>query len=124
LDHSRVYRDWRLPAEFTHLRQVLEQRHGASAGSRQYIRVLQLLAQHPVARVQRAIQIVAAEASPNAVAADRIIQHTFRLAQRDVAGAAPWSAEDHADPAMAVQVRIPDLSQFDQLLPSGERRYV
>jgi transposase len=124
LDHSRVYRDWRLPAEFTRLRDTLEQRHGASAGARQYIRVLQLLAQHPVARVQWAIQIVAAEVSPSALAADRIIQHTFRLAQRDVAETASWASDDPPDPAMAVQVRMPDLSQFDQLLPSGERRYV
>lgn len=124
LDHSRVYRDWRLPAEFTHLRQALEQRHGASAGARQYIRVLQLLAQHPVPRVQRAIQSVVADSSQNVLGADRIIQHTFRLAQRDVAEATPWAAVDHQDPVRAVQVGMPDLSQFDQLLSLGERLYV
>ena len=49
LDHAPVMRDWRLPASFTQLRQTLEQRHGATAGARQYIRVLQLLAEHPLA---------------------------------------------------------------------------
>ena len=56
LDHSRVYCDWRLPPECTDLRQALEQRHGPSAGARQYIRVLELLAQHPLSRVQQAIR--------------------------------------------------------------------
>ena len=42
-----MLRDWRLPESFTRLRQALEQRHGATAGARQYIRVLQLLAEHP-----------------------------------------------------------------------------
>jgi len=124
LDHSRVYRDWRLPAEFTHLREALEQRHGPSAGARQYIRVLQLLAQHPVPRVQRAVQSAVTKVSPDALGADRIIQHTFRLARGDVAETAPRSADDPQDPMMAVQVRMPELSQFDQLLNSGERLYV
>ena len=54
LDHSGVYRNWQLPATFTHLRTALEERHGPQAGSRQYIRVLQLLAEHPQVRVQQA----------------------------------------------------------------------
>ena len=121
LDHSRVYRDWRLPPEFTDLRQALEQRHGPSAGARQYVRVLQLLAQHPVSRVQRALQRCQ---GPEDLSADRIIQHTFRLAQREVAEEPPRAVDDHEDPVMAVQVRMPDLSQFDQLLSPGERAYV
>jgi len=121
LDHSRVYRDWRLPPEFTDLRQALEQRHGPSAGARQYIRVLQLLAQHPISRVQQAIRLCP---SPEALHADRIIQHTFRLSQRDVGDAALLEGVDHDDPVRAVQVRIPNLSQFDQLLSQGERAHV
>ena len=121
LDHSKVYRDWRLPAEFTDLRQRLEQRHGPSAGARQYIRVLQLLAQHPVERVQRAISF--ADRSPEALGADRIIQHTFRLSQREI-GNADTEGVDHRDPILAVQVGMPDLRRFDQLLSQGERAYV
>ena len=122
LDHSRVYRDWRLPAEFAALREALEQRHGPSAGARQYIRVLQLLAQHPVPRVRQAIQ--SADRSPEALCADRIIQHTFRLAKGEVADTAPLEGVDHDDPLRTVQVRMPDLSRFDQLLSQGERAYV
>ncbi len=121
LDHSRVYRDWRLPAEFTELRQAMEARHGPSAGARQYIRVLQLLAQHPLERVQRAIRGCRA---PEAISADRIIQHVFRMARREAGDAGVLDGVQHDDPVRAVQVRMPDLSQFDQLLSSGERAYV
>lgn len=48
LDHSDVYRNWKLPAEFTSLREHLETRHGRLPGARQFIRVLQLLAEHPL----------------------------------------------------------------------------
>ena len=121
LDHSRVYRDWRLPAEFGTLRRRLEERHGPSAGARQYIRVLQLLAQHPISRVQQAIRQCP---SPEALHADRIIQHTFRLAKGDVGDGALLEGVDHDDPVRAVQVRIPDLIQFDQLFSQGERAHV
>ncbi len=47
-------RDWQLPASFADLRRNLEHRHGPRVGGRQYIRVLQLLAEHPLARVQQA----------------------------------------------------------------------
>jgi transposase len=121
LDHSKVYRDWQLPAEFTQLRQAMEERHGPSAGARQYIRVLQLLAQHPVQRVQQAIRQGRA---PETLSADRIIQHTFRLAKRDGADAAVLDGVEHDDPIRSVQVPMADLTQFDQLLSSGERAYV
>ena len=48
LDHAPVMRDWKLPESFTALRDSLEQRHGPMAGARQYIGVLQLLAQFRV----------------------------------------------------------------------------
>ena len=35
LDHSDVFRNWQLPACFTELREVLENRHGPFAGARQ-----------------------------------------------------------------------------------------
>lgn len=120
LDHSRVYRDWRLPAEFAYLREVLEQRHGVPAGARQYIRVLQLLAQHPVHRVQRAIDLCGTSEAPSA---DRIIQKAFRLAKGEVEPPAPPEGFDGPDPVMAVQVPTPDLSRFDELLSQGVPSY-
>lgn len=144
LDHANVYRHWRLPAEFSELRPALEQRHGPAAGARQYIRVLQLLADHPLARVQRAIQ--ACRDHPD-LQADRIIQTVLRLKQREsersppsdrpaTAGRRsdpgpdeprePWTSFSGCDPAERilslchVQVPPPDLSRFDQLLYQGE----
>jgi hypothetical protein len=53
-DHAPVLRDWRLPESFLRLRQALEKRHGPPAGARHYVRVLQLLAEHPPERVEQA----------------------------------------------------------------------
>jgi len=90
------------------------------SSGRQYIRVLQLLAQHPIERVQRAIRFCR---SSEALGADRIIQHTFRLAECDAGRQAPLEDADHKDPLMTVQVRMPDLRHFDQLLAQGEQAY-
>jgi transposase len=120
LNHSNVYRDWRLPAGFTALRATLEGRYGDVAGARQYIRVLQLLAQHPVQRVERAIDLCGTSEAPSA---DRIIQKAFRLAEGEVEPVAPLEGFDCPDPVMAVRVPTPDLSRFDELLSQGEPIY-
>ena len=56
LDHSNVFRDWQLPAVFGELRHRLQREHGANAGIRQYIRVLQLLGEHSAQRLAEAIR--------------------------------------------------------------------
>jgi len=58
---------------------------------------------------------------PEDLAADRIIQHTFRLAQREAQATPSVQA---GDALMNVQVHMPDLRLFDQLLSYGERAYV
>lgn len=126
LDHSKVYRDWQLPAEFSELRRSLEQRHGPLGSGRQYIRVLQLLAQHSIERVQRAIQQCR---SPEVLCVDRIIQQTFRLAEHEAGREVPLYGIDGINSVMpvqadsSVQVRVPDLRHFDQLLSQGEQAY-
>jgi hypothetical protein len=120
LDHSNVYRDWRLPAEFASLRADLEERHGPVAGARQYIRVLQLIAQHPLERVQQAVQLCGKAEAPSA---DRIIQQVFRLAEREPERAAPFEGLSRSDPILAVQVHMPALSRFDELLSTGVPAY-
>jgi transposase len=112
LDHAPVMRDWRLPESFTQLRQTLEQRHGATAGARQYIRVLQLLAEHPLARVQQAVE---ACTNPQQVQAERIVAMVQRLAEQDAG--VPLSLGT-ATPE--IQVPRPDLGRFDELLIQGE----
>jgi hypothetical protein len=113
LDHAPVMRDWRLPASFAQLRQMLEQRHGATAGARQYIRVLQLLAEHPLARVQQAVE---ACKTPEAAQAERIAAIVQRLADRDAGmPVSLGTATEH------IQVPRPDLGRFDELLERGEQ---
>jgi len=78
LDHSAVFRQWKLPLCFQQLREDLQRRHGDSHGARQYIRVLQLLAEHAAQRVQQAIDLSTHQSSLHA---DLIIHATERLAQ-------------------------------------------
>lgn len=111
LDHAPVMRDWRLPGSFAQLRETLEKRHGATAGARQYIRVLQLLAEHPLARVQQAVE---ACTGPEQAQAERICAMVGRLAERDAGTPASLGT---ATPQ--VQVPRPDLGRFDQLLEDG-----
>ncbi len=111
LDHSAVFRQWKLPACFQQLREDLQSRHGDAHGGRQYIRVLQLLAEHPAQRVQQAIELSGHKTSSHA---DLIIQTTRRLAQRhDAISPIESPVVDDSD---VVNVPRPDLNRFDQLL--------
>jgi hypothetical protein len=122
LDHAPVLRHWQLPACFAQLRQALEQRHGPRAGVRQYIRVLQLLAEHPLERVQQAV----AQCLPHPVLdADRIRARVTRLAEVGSASAppirdAPPECPSSVTPLCQYHVPRPDLGRFDQLLSQGE----
>jgi hypothetical protein len=115
LDHSGVFGNWALPPSFEELRGTLEQVHGERAGTRQYIRVLQLLMRHPQGRVEQAID--ACRHRP-ALSAEIIAQKAEHLAQA--------TASDLLGPAGCIggagldipnlTVAPPDLRQFDQLL--------
>jgi transposase len=112
LDHAPVYRDWQLPAPFAELRQALEQQHGSRTGARQFIRVLQLLAHHPVARVEQAIVAWRGRA---ALDVTTLIAHVEYLARVDARPSdVPMSLDGSA--LAALRVPAPDLSQFNQLL--------
>jgi transposase len=112
LDHAPVYRDWQLPATFAVLRRDFEARLGPATGARHYIRVLQLLAHHPVDLVERAIQASRPRAYPDAAA---IAAAAGRLASDTVLSLELPAA------APNVTVPLPDLSRFDQLLsPSSQ----
>jgi len=113
LDHSAVFRQWKLPADFLSLRKDFEVRFGPSAGVRQYIRVLQLLAGHPVQRVQQAIEQCRRKAPPHA---DLIIQTTQRLAARQTSSNEAPEELPSLRQVCQVQVAPPDLNRFDQLL--------
>jgi hypothetical protein len=113
LDHSAVFRQWKLPAVLVSLRKEFEVRFGPSAGVRQYIRVLQLLAGHPVQRVRQAIEQCRRKAPPHA---DLIIQTTQRLAARQTSSNEAPEELPSLRQVRQVQVAPPDLNRFDQLL--------
>jgi hypothetical protein len=112
LDHAPVMRDWMLPASFLQLRETLQRRHGKAAGARQYVRVLQLLAENPLVRVQQAVE---ACSSPEQAQAERICAMVQRLADRDTGVPLSLGAV-----TPGIQVPRPDLGRFDELLKDGE----
>ncbi len=115
LDHTDVYRNWRLPAAFTQLRERFETRHGSLPGARHFIRVLQLLAEHPLTRVEEAIQACRGD---GVITAERIAGRCERLALRS-------TRDELMNPSgqlrliPTVQVPLPDLRRFDSLLSHG-----
>jgi transposase len=124
LDHAPVYRDWQLPPAFAELRRALERRLGPRAGARHYIRVLQLLARHPLARVEQAVAHCQRGGAADAAA---VAARTEELARADGAprGAGPPASDNgtslNAGPLATVRVPPPDLSQFDRLLSLNPR---
>jgi transposase len=110
LDHAPVYRDWRLPGAFAALRAALAERLGSCVGTRHYIRVLQLLANHPIDLVG---SLVADCLSRGELDADVIITAARQL-PRD--NAQPPSDNARSLNLAAVTVRPTDLAQFDRLL--------
>jgi transposase len=110
LDHAPVLRDWQLPASFLRLRQALEARHGPPAGARHYIRVLQLLAAHPLERVEQA---AAACLRRGELHAERIDAEARRLAGAE-------AVPPPVTPLGHYQVPRPDLGRFNQLLIYGD----
>jgi len=116
LDHAPVYRDWDLPAAFTGLRAELERRHGALAGARQFIRVLQLLGEHPRSRVEQAIEACRRD---HLDSAEAIVQRAQSLAASAPDPRGVSDAQGLPATVPRVEVPRPDLSRFNQLLTTG-----
>jgi hypothetical protein len=113
LDHAPAFRDWRLPACFAAFRAEREAHHGAAAGSRRFARVLQLLGEHPLRRVNQAIEACRSE---YLFSAEAVIQRTRSLAAIEAATGDVAATPADAPAAPQVHVPRPDLSRFDQLL--------
>ncbi len=115
LDHSNVYRDWKLPSTFGVLRTRLEDRHGSRRGVRQYVRVLQLLREHSVPHVAQAIEQLR---GPEGADAERIIRRVHETATRQ--GESPLAKLDGLvrDGVTDVSVPAPGLTHFDSFLTS------
>jgi hypothetical protein len=117
LDHAPVFRDWSLPACFADFRGRLERQHGPSAGARQYARVLQLLAEHPLARLSTAIETCVRERLDTA---DAVIRRTKALASIEAATRPDPPTPSESFTTTRVDVPLPDLSRFDRLLGGVE----
>ncbi len=113
LDHAPVFRDWKLPACFADFRAALEGHHGATGGSRRFARVLQLLGEHPLTRVHQAVEECR---HAHLDSAEAVVQRTRTLAA--IEAATRGGATPPPEPSLIphVQVPLPDLSRFDQLL--------
>jgi hypothetical protein len=116
LDHSPAFRDWSLPACFADFRTALEELHGAAAGARRFVRVLQLLGEHPLARVRQAVEECRRE---HLIDADAVIQRTRSLGAIAATTLEPAPSLPPTYAAAGISVPLPDLSRFDQLLGGG-----
>jgi transposase len=122
LDHAPVLRDWQLPDCFTQLRQALEQRHGLRAGARQYIRVLQLLAEHPLERVQQAVtHCLLREVLDAECVRARVVGLAATSSAASLTLEVTTGCHSSVTPLCQYQVPRPDLNRFDQLLSQGEQ---
>lgn len=113
IDHAPVFRDWTLPACFAAFRAGLERQHGTGPGARQFAKVLQMLGEHPLARLTDAIETCHRE---HLDTAEAVIRRTRVLAAIE-AEKRPCSgtpAESFAP--TQVDVPLPDLRRFNQLL--------
>ncbi|MGC2836056.1 MAG: IS21 family transposase [Methylocella sp.] len=119
LDHSPVFRDWKLPTCFIEFRATLERLHGSMAGARRFVRVLQLLGEHPLTRVQQAVERCTCE---HITTDEAVIERTRSLAAIEALTRQPAPAVPESPAAAAVQVPLPDLSRFDQLLSGRASR--
>jgi transposase len=113
LDHAPVYRDWKPTAALAGLRRELEAKYGRPGGTRQFIRVLQLLAEHPQARIERAT--VACRLG-HAVSAEAIVQRTRALAAAEAGQTPAIDRSCEGTTLPRVSVPPPDLSRFNRLL--------
>jgi transposase len=127
LDHANVYRHWQLPAVFAWLRQTLADEYGASAGRRQFIRVLVLLEHQPEKRVAQAIEECRFGSSVRVEAILERVQHLAlsQDAQHQTDNAMSAMALADAVPLAlpCVHIPMPDLCRFDALLSRGEESH-
>ena len=113
LDHAPVYRDWEPKAALAGLRRELEAKYGLPGGTRQFIRVLQLLGEHPQSRIERAIEACRAG---HAVSAEAIVQRARALAASEAGRTSAIDSTYETAAIPRVSVPPPDLLRFNRLL--------
>lgn len=116
LDHTRLFKELKLPPVFGQLRDRLGKELGERTGTRHYIRVLQLLGRHSIAAVAQAIE---ACLHRQVLRAEFIEQRLVRPGTDTAAAIAPAALRPDESMARAVptvHVPAPDLRRFDALL--------
>jgi hypothetical protein len=133
LDHTKLFKELKLPAAFAEPRDRLSKEMGERTGTRHYIRVLQLLGRHGVADVARAIeaclhrQVLRAEFVEQRLASPGQHDPSTALPALAAASAGPDAAAVPAEAPFAkaiphVRVPAPDLRRFDALLSLSFRQ--
>lgn len=119
LDHTKLFKELKLPAAFIELRSRLTAELGERTGTRHYIRVLQLLGRHKADQVAQAIQTCLHR---EVLRAEFIEQRLAPLPPSPeltlpLVASASWADAMPVTPAIPhVHVPAPDLSRFDALL--------
>jgi len=127
LDHAPVYRDWMLSTAFIDFRRELEERRGRQAGTRHFARVLLLLGQHPMTRLEQALlacqtrglwdcEAVTAEAERLTRAESTVSDRPMSISGADTSADMNRNADALAGALLALRVPVPDLSCFNHLL--------
>ena len=117
-DHSPVYRDnWKLPACFADFRAELRALHGTMAGDRRFVRVLQLLGEHPLERVRQAVE---ACRIVQLISTEAVIQRTSTLGAIE----SRWRGSAPLDLELAAAPRSPRAASRPEPLqpPDGRLR--
>ena len=97
----------------------LEDHHGAVAGARRFVRVLQLSADHSLDRVRQAVEACRRE---HLISAEAVIQRARTLAACESRTHQQLYCIMELTTAQVVHVPLPDLSCFNQLLDSSASR--
>jgi hypothetical protein len=111
LDHARPLAGWTLPECFGLLRRRLEAERDGD-GTREYIRVLRLLEQHPLPRLRRAVEQAL---QVGAITRDAIAQF---LHPREDWRVTTFSLEGHPHLRL-VRVAAPELAPYRELVGGG-----
>jgi transposase len=116
VDHAEVFRSWCLPAVYEELRRALEKEYGPRRGVQHYVRLLELLEDHAIEEVARAIERSRTEAGYDL--------EGLLLRVRGRGPAAPASLDRGQQPASVrdLVMPLPDLQKFNQFL-SGEKSH-
>jgi transposase len=118
LDHTKLFKELKLPAVFNRLRERLEKDLGDRTGTRHYIRVLQLLGRHSTDRVAQAIEV---NLNRQGLRAEFIEQRLISAPGNDASVPSPLCATPYVSELSPIKlptviVPPPDLRRFDQLL--------